>query len=402
MRSLWSTKSSVGVIALFTCFGVVADAQTWVASDAPGHIWSSIASSADGTKVVAVSSDYQIQGSIPYGSIFLSTNSGMNWLSVTNVPAGEWICAASSADGLKLSAIDAAGGLIWESLDGGVNWTHIKKTPSPYLDCLATSALGKTVVAGAWDDFGHPSLIYVSQNYGKTWFKAHAPSGYWSGIACSSDGKKMIATSAAPGQILRSTDFGETWKTARVPTDSWYYVTSSSQGNVLAATLPGKAIYVSTNSGVSWADTDQSNEIWQAIACSADGHEIVAVANGGFGGSIHISGDYGQTWTNADAPHLRWRTVSVSADGNKIIAGTIDSGVYTFQASTALPPLHLDQKRKKLIISWVVPSSPAVLQHSSDGVNWINVTQKPLLNLSTLNYEIILPLTNDQFRLAPL
>ena len=404
MRFLGLSNLYAGVMAVFICHSTFAPAQTWTATDASsGHIWSSIACSADGSKLMAVSSDYQIEGSIPFGPIYLSTNSGVNWQLATNAPVGEWICAASSADGLKLSAADAASGLIYESLDAGAHWAHVK-TPSSFLNCLASSASGKILVAGAWDDFGHPSLIYVSHHYGTTWAKAHVRSHYWSGIACSSDGEKMVATSlvpSAPGQIFRSTDAGKTWKPTSAPTNYWYYLTSSADGKTLAATLPGQAIYVSTNSGATWTDTDNSNEIWQAIACSADGHEIAAVANGGFGGSIHISSDWGQTWTNAGAPYLRWSSVSISADGNKIVAGTVDSGIYTFQTGETLPSLNYKSTRKILTISWIVPSSPTVLQRSSDGVNWANVTQKPLLNLPTLSYEVVLPLTHDSFRLAP-
>lgn len=402
MRFLCLTILRTGGVAIFICLTTSAQAQTWMASDAsPGHIWSSIAGSADGSKLVAVSSDFQIEGSIPLGPIYLSTNSGANWQPATNAPAGQWICAASSADGSKLSAVDAARGLIFESLDSGLHWKSIK-TPSPYLDCFACSAAGRNLVTGAWDDFGSPSLIYVSHNYGMSWSKARAPSRYWSGIACSGDGKTMVATSPAPGQIFCSTNSGKSWIPTSAPTNLWYHVTSSVDGKIFAATLPGEAIYVSTNSGATWSDRDNSNEIWQAVACSADGHEIVAVANGGDGGSIHISSDWGQTWTNAGAPYLRWSTVSVSADGNKIVAGTIDSGIYTFQASDTLPPINYQRARKTITISWEAPSSPVILQCSPDGVHWANVTQKPLLKLSTLNYEVVLPLTQDVFRLVPL
>jgi photosystem II stability/assembly factor-like uncharacterized protein len=404
MRYVSLGNLSVGVISVLIYHSTSAHAQAWKATDASsGHIWSSIAGSADGSKLVAVSSDYQIEGSIPLGPIYLSTNSGGNWQIVTNAPLGEWICAVSSADASKFSAVDAASGRIYESLDAGAHWASVK-TPSPYLNCLASSASGKILVTGAWDDFGHPSLIYVSHHYGTRWAKGQVRSHYWSGIACSANGKEMVAASlvpSAPGQIFRSADHGETWKPTSAPIDYWYHVTSSADGKILAATLPGKAIYVSTNSGATWTDTDHSNEIWQAVACSADGHEIVAVANGGFGGSIHISRNGGQTWTNAGAPYLRWSAVSVSADGNKIVAGTINSGIYTFQADDMLPSINYKTIRKSLAVSWIVPSSPAVLQRSSDGLIWTNVAQKPLLNLSTLRYEVVLPLTRDNFRLAP-
>jgi len=174
---------------------------------------------------------------------------------------------------------------------------------------------------------------------------------------------------------------------------------SSADGRTLAATSAGQSIYVSTNSGATWSNTDNPASNWGPLAISADGREIVAAA---YAGPNLISTDRGQTWTDAGAPHLSWTTLSVSADGNRIVAGTISDGIYTFEAAITLPSLNYQSIRKRIKISWVVPSSPAVLQGSPDGVNWENVTQKPLLNFSTLSYQVVLPATSDTFRLAPL
>src|SRR5208282_1885180 len=70
-------------------------AQTWTPTSAPTNIWFSVASSADGSKIVAVSY---------YDGIYASTNSGMTWAQ-TSAPTNEiWSSVASSADGNKLVA----------------------------------------------------------------------------------------------------------------------------------------------------------------------------------------------------------------------------------------------------------------------------------------------------------
>lgn len=74
--------------------------QTWSTNIAPdpsggGYGWRSIASSADGTKLVAA--DYRT-------AIYASTDSGVTWMT-NNAPNEEWHSIASSADGSKLVAL---------------------------------------------------------------------------------------------------------------------------------------------------------------------------------------------------------------------------------------------------------------------------------------------------------
>jgi DNA-binding beta-propeller fold protein YncE len=124
--------------------------------------WSSIASSSDGSRLVAAGSN---NGSP--GFIFISTNSGAEWkLTATNFVSGlvahSWICVASSTDGSKLAAVsDALGplGLI-TSTNSGASWTT---NAVPFLDwnAVALSADGAKLVATV----GYPSIgpIYVLQ-----------------------------------------------------------------------------------------------------------------------------------------------------------------------------------------------------------------------------------------------
>ena len=74
-----------------------------------------MASSADGTKLVAVSQSL----------IYTSTNSGGlgTWMRQTNAPLiSGWQSVASSADGTRLVAV-VNGGQIYTSTDSGATWT---------------------------------------------------------------------------------------------------------------------------------------------------------------------------------------------------------------------------------------------------------------------------------------
>ena len=148
-------------------------AQTWAPSDAPVESWSGIASSADGTKLVAVADG---------GGIYTSADSGNTW--VTNeAPYESWIATASSADGTKLVAASF----------------------------------------GSYPDTN--SGVYVSTNSGATWIKAtnNLPQiAWWTSVATSADGVNMVAAmQAEPGLIYRSTDSGVTWTPTGAPYGTW-------------------------------------------------------------------------------------------------------------------------------------------------------------------------------------
>jgi hypothetical protein len=67
---------------------------TWTQTSAPHYAWTSLASSTDGTRLVAVANG---------GVFYTSTNSGDTWASA-NAPAEYWQAVACSADGTKVVA----------------------------------------------------------------------------------------------------------------------------------------------------------------------------------------------------------------------------------------------------------------------------------------------------------
>ena len=68
---------------------------SWTTTSPAGN-WTSVASSADGKRFVAVER-------FTPRSIIISTNSGTNWVQ-TSAPFKQWYCVASSADGRTLLA----------------------------------------------------------------------------------------------------------------------------------------------------------------------------------------------------------------------------------------------------------------------------------------------------------
>jgi hypothetical protein len=101
----------------------------WAKTSAPATNWIAIASSANGSRLVAVAGGIKnLQQLVVTGPIYTSTNSGMTWAS-NSVPVQYWISVASSADGTKLVAV-ARGGGIWTS----------QSTPAPQLNLAPLSS----------------------------------------------------------------------------------------------------------------------------------------------------------------------------------------------------------------------------------------------------------------------
>jgi hypothetical protein len=95
----------VSIVRTDTCIG-----KSWNATKAPSDFWASIASSADGTHLVAADSGYGD------GLIYASTNAGLAW-TATTAPVGYWTSVSSSADGSKLAAAGYPGGIYtWQSV----------------------------------------------------------------------------------------------------------------------------------------------------------------------------------------------------------------------------------------------------------------------------------------------
>jgi hypothetical protein len=118
-----------------------------------------VASSANGSRLTAAAYNA--------APIFISTNSGTSWVP-TAAPSNYWVSVASSADGIKLVAAAkypySAAGVIYTSADAGTTWTS-NSAPNENWASVASSADGRKLWAAATIDgyYGGSGLIYNSQ-----------------------------------------------------------------------------------------------------------------------------------------------------------------------------------------------------------------------------------------------
>jgi hypothetical protein len=298
-------KKLILIIAGMMAASVLVSAQTWTKTGSPTNSWTCIASSANGSNLIAGTSG---------GPLYLSTNSGTTW-AITIVTNEYWTSVASSADGTHLFAAasyDSSSGPagLYISTNSGATWMT-NNLPDVYWGSVASSADGLTLVAVAPSGAGGvPGAggIFSTTNGGISWVTNNI--NFATGVAMSADGKKMFI--AGSEQAYRSTNSGMTWvaDTSAPPFYSIFspsqYIACSADGNklVLAVTASGfgtpPQIYVSTNSGDTWnLSLTLSNELgW--VASSANGNILVGATFES--GPVFISTNSGTTWTTNNSP----------------------------------------------------------------------------------------------------
>jgi len=231
--------------------------------------WTSVASSWDGSKLVAVGD----------GTIHTSTDSGATW--TKRGPWGYWTSVASSSDGIKLVAVSNGDiahqdhGNVLVSTDSGVSWSQ-RSIDERNWNSVASSVDGTKLAVVGNDNQGH-SYIYISTDAGVSWTQGNADQQKWVSVASSADGNKLVAVSNGAltdafgenhGNIFISTDSGISWTQGNNNQGSgnWFSVASSSNGSKLAvfgtACMDGCQSWflASTDSGFSWTPVGATNQ----------------------------------------------------------------------------------------------------------------------------------------------
>ena len=214
-----SNSAALGAVFRSTNYGARFDHL----ASLPGAVWSSVASSSDGSRL-AVSENN--------GRIFVSTNSGSSWVSATPHPSIGWdyVTFASGERGLVAAADDGSIGI---SKDLGVTWT-IKTNLTNYGDRgqMAVSADGSRLFRTGYD-----SESYYSYDGGSTWATSSILGrvGFQNSTECSTDGTRVViaAESADIVDVYLSPDSAHSWSSSistQTGNGSRHGVASSSSG----------------------------------------------------------------------------------------------------------------------------------------------------------------------------
>ncbi|HTQ49833.1 MAG TPA: hypothetical protein VMJ12_03910 [Candidatus Acidoferrales bacterium] len=162
--------------------------QSWAQAGTLSPNCQSVACSADGRIVYAVTTT---------GAIWMSTNGGAIWSSVS----GSATTISCTADGSKAFTGNIAcsgngtylatftSSSISVSTNGGVNFNINVSPPSGTLTCLAVSGDCTRLVVGISN-----GLLYGSANLGATWTSITTTNQFWSGAWMSQDGNRFAGT----------------------------------------------------------------------------------------------------------------------------------------------------------------------------------------------------------------
>ena len=182
-----------------SCWYSITSGQSWIYMGGLSNQrdWYSSACSGDG-KIVLLGQRTPNAVST-HGEIHISSNSGANWspiTSATGLPVTsnqKWYAIGASQSGKYIYAADystfVGGAYIWRSDDFGKGWVQTASSKQKWTT-LACSGDGKNIIATAAPN------IWLSDNYGYTWTQktfTESPYGNWTGVDISTDGKIQVA-----------------------------------------------------------------------------------------------------------------------------------------------------------------------------------------------------------------
>ncbi len=211
------------------------------------------------------------------------------------------------------------------------NWTPNTIVGSRYWSAVASSSDGNKLVAVVQGGY-----IYTSTDGGTTWTERNgAGSRQWKAVASSADGTKLVVANGSNGFIYTSTDSGVNW-TLRTSSGLywWMSLTSSSDGTKLAATTGNGTgyIFTSADSGATWVQRSVSgSHSFNSIISSADGTKLAATAYSDY---IYTSTDSGATWVQrTNSGSHSFYSIASSADGTKLAAASHDLSGYIYTST---------------------------------------------------------------------
>lgn len=297
--------------------------DTWVEQlAAPEGDYRGLASSAAGDVLYAANYDYPL-------TLLKSTDRGATWSSVRTSAIGSFTgrgrYVACSGDGQAVY-MPTNGGAIHVSLDGGSTWNTYGGTKN--WDCVACSADGSVAYAVTYTQ----QEAYLSTDSGETWTLIESiASGIadysYVGCACSSNGSVVYLCTLRG--VLKSTDSGATWNVIVAEDlnggETIHSVATSADGSCVFIGTDN-SIFVSTNSGTSFAQASVAAADCYSIACSSDGSRALGV---GGSDSLYVTEDSGATWTAVGPTSNSWSAVAVSGNGALLSAGQYWSRLFT-------------------------------------------------------------------------
>lgn len=212
-----------------------------------GVSWNSVSGGLPGNHditSIVISGTNIFAGSDAYG-VFRSTNNGSNWIAVNNGLTTLYVNSLLVFDNSLYAATNlTAGGGIFRSTNNGTNWTTASNG-LPFNSFISFQILGTDIFVGSLG-----SGVFRSTNGGTSWLAAGL-SNYWVYSFAVSD---INLFAGAPNSgIFRTTNYGTNWvyTSNGLPTYPGIYAMTSVGKNIFAAVYDS-GVFRSTNNGKDW------------------------------------------------------------------------------------------------------------------------------------------------------
>jgi len=321
--------------------------------------WSTLSLSNDATRQLVGGSST---------SLYVSTNSGTNFTSITSIGSKSWTGTAISLNNQIMNAC-ATGDYPYTSTDSGKTWANQTSNTSYILPSASTigkswsavqqltysgigqnwsllasstgiatsasfynvsmSSTGQFILAGIYG-----GVTYFSTNYGTNW--TATPSGLsasanYTGSSISSTGQYMLVSTSA-GTNYFSNTYGTSFTT-----------TSATGATGCASSLDGKyllsANWISSNYGANWAAiasgtgiTTTNVNFWQPAISATGQYMILTSKQSAAGSPVNISTSYGSFWTQNPISGMSTSAAAtgsaISASGQFMVVLVLGGSVY--------------------------------------------------------------------------
>ena len=146
----------------------------------------------------------------------------------------------------------------------------------------------------------------------------------WVGVASSSDGSRLAASSFEA--VWLSSNSGVTWTLSNTANGNYRGIASSSDGSkLLLASSNSTKLERSTDSGATWSQLSNSvTQSWHKVASSADGQVLAAA--GLHGTALYVSTNGGTSWSTKDVGN--WNGIAISDNGATMVAVASSRSIY--------------------------------------------------------------------------
>lgn len=282
--------------------------------------WQGMAASETGQHVSATAMSGRIYTSSDYGQTFTPRDSDRGWRGIS-----------MSADGQhQLAAELSSSGKLYRSTNYGVTWSAVSgSTDRMWLD-TGISNNGQYQIGVSYHSAPfRPAIALLSSDYGATFNPIASLADLTYGVVeVSATGQYMVA-SGVTGEIIYSDDYGATWnQILQIPSGYFQGLAMSSDGQIITGGVDGHGIWITYNGGKNWKETPIYRK-WFDFSMSYDGRFQIG-CSADSSRTVIFSSEYGRAWKEITGVTLpmgeEWTRVTNAGNGKLIIAGMYKTG----------------------------------------------------------------------------